>query len=111
MDNKHSPRFVLVVDDHADAADSMATFLSLHGYCVRTAYGGRDALRSAAEAPPNVVLLDLLMPGMNGWGVAEQLAVTGNARDRCRHRPCRRRPPDPVGVGEHFVPLRQVSQP
>ncbi|QEL17686.1 response regulator [Limnoglobus roseus] len=67
---------VLIVDDNPDAADSLATILALKGYPVRTAYNGPDALKMAAEAPPDVVLLDLLMPGMDGWEVANHLAAT-----------------------------------
>ncbi|QEL19640.1 response regulator [Limnoglobus roseus] len=90
------PLSILVVDDNADAADSLATFLTLNGYPVRTAYSGSVALRLAAEAPPDVVVLDLMMPEMNGWAVAEQLAtarprpvivaVTGHAADANRTR-------------------------
>lgn len=61
---------VLVVDDEADAADSTAAFLGLSGFDCRTATSGDEALRLARDFPPDVVLLDLLMPGMDGYALA-----------------------------------------
>jgi CheY-like chemotaxis protein len=83
---------VLVVDDYPDNAESMAMFLQLHGHEVRTARSGPAALRAARADPPDVVLLDLSMPGMNGYETARQLrsllqdrvtliAVTGHQFD------------------------------
>lgn len=67
------PLTVLVVDDLRDAADSMGDLLTLCGYTARVTYRGEDALRLAAAAPPDVVLLDLAMPGMDGWDLARRL--------------------------------------
>jgi CheY-like chemotaxis protein len=64
---------VLVVNDYADNVESMAMLLRLHGHEVETALGGHAALRAARENPPEVVLLDISMPGMNGYEVARQL--------------------------------------
>ena len=64
---------VLVVDDHADAADSMAMLLELWGYPVKTCYGGAAALETAFTYRPRVVLLDVGMPGMDGFEVARRL--------------------------------------
>lgn len=67
---------VLVVDDDSDTADSCRDLLALFGFSVRSAYRGSDALRSARDDPPDIVLVDIMMPGMNGWELARQLTQT-----------------------------------
>ncbi len=66
-------RRVLVVDDNRDAADSLTMLLELQGYEVRTAYTGPTGLDAAREFRPDVALLDIGLPGMNGYEVAGQL--------------------------------------
>jgi CheY-like chemotaxis protein len=66
-------RRVLVVDDNADAADSLAMLLQLSGQEVRVAYDGPTALTLARDFRPQVVLLDVGMPGMDGCEVARRL--------------------------------------
>jgi CheY-like chemotaxis protein len=72
---KYTPRplSVLVVEDHADTAQSTADLLVLYGHRVRVARCGEDAVRAAAAEAPDVVLLDLGLPGMDGWQVARRL--------------------------------------
>ncbi|MCS0598727.1 MASE4 domain-containing protein [Massilia agri] len=67
------PRRVLVVDDNRDAANSMAALLQAAGHQVREAHDGQEGLRLAFEFEPEVVLLDLGMPGMSGFEVAREL--------------------------------------
>ena len=67
------PLSVLVVEDQPDAADATAELLALHGHRVRTALCGEDALAAAAADTPDVVLLDIGLPGLDGWAVAERL--------------------------------------
>jgi CheY-like chemotaxis protein len=64
---------VLIVNDYRDNVESMAMLLRLYGYQVDTALGGAAALASARKQPPNVVLLDISMPGIDGFEVARQL--------------------------------------
>ena len=64
---------ILVVDDEHDIADTTAILMNLLGYCVRTAYGGRDAVDAVATQRPDVVLLDLNMPGLDGFEAARQI--------------------------------------
>src|SRR5262249_8988479 len=64
---------ILVVDDNKDSADSLATLLRLVGNEVRTAHDGRQALEMAAAYQPDLVFLDIGMPGMNGYEVAQQI--------------------------------------
>jgi PAS domain S-box-containing protein len=67
---------VLVVDDNCDAAESLAMMLSLTGHEVATAHDGESALAEAARFAPEAVLLDIGMPGMNGYDVAQRLRET-----------------------------------
>ena len=66
-------RRVLVVDDNADAAQTLSMMLGLEGHEVRTAYGGHEALRLAAQWQPEVVLLDIGLADISGYEVARQL--------------------------------------
>ena len=64
---------VLVVDDNRDVANSVASLLRLLGHTVLPAYDGPTAIALAKEFKPDVVLLDLQMPVMDGFAVARQL--------------------------------------
>jgi CheY-like chemotaxis protein len=64
---------ILVVDDNLDAADSLALLLRVAGHDVQVCHDGRDALTAAAAFQPEVVLLDIGLPGMDGYEVARQL--------------------------------------
>jgi len=68
---------ILVVDDNQDSAESMSLLLQCDGHRVRTAYSGGEALRLADVEPPDVVLLDIGMPGMLGYEVAQRLRERG----------------------------------
>ena len=63
-------RRVLVIDDNADAADTLVAILSLLGHDAVAAHNGADGLRAAERQHPDVVFLDIGMPGMNGFEVA-----------------------------------------
>src|SRR4051812_30497298 len=65
---------ILVVDDVADCADSMALLLRLYGHEVEIAPNGPIALEKAWADKPDVVLLDLGLPGMSGYDVAKHLS-------------------------------------
>jgi two-component system CheB/CheR fusion protein len=89
---------VLIVDDNADIAESTSTLLSLSGYEVQTASSGEQALEVAASFHPNAVLLDIGMPGLDGYQVCRKLrrqrglervkliAVTGYGASQDRER-------------------------
>ena len=66
-------RRILVVDDNRDTVDTEARLLEALGQSVQRAYDGPSALRIAAEFKPEIVFLDLDMPGMSGLEVARQL--------------------------------------
>ena len=70
---------VLVVDDDADIRTLIATALRLEGWTVAEADGGiagLDHLRSSIERPPDVVVLDVQMPDLDGWEVLGQVRAT-----------------------------------
>jgi signal transduction histidine kinase len=70
----HLPsRRILVVDDNQDAASLIALLLELAGQDVQTANDGAEALRTAAVQRPEVVFLDLAMPGLNGYETARRI--------------------------------------
>jgi signal transduction histidine kinase/CheY-like chemotaxis protein len=88
---------VLVVEDNKDTADSLAMLLEHWGHHVRTSHDGPAGLEAARHDRPEVVLLDIGLPGMNGYEVARQLrqefgsairlvAMTGYGQDEDRQR-------------------------
>src|SRR6202035_1696475 len=64
---------VLIVDDNVDAAESLAMLLRLWGHEVAVAHDGPGALRAAETQPPEVALLDIGLPGMDGYELARRL--------------------------------------
>jgi CheY-like chemotaxis protein len=87
---------VLVVDDNQDAGDCLGLLLQTWGYETRVAYDGPEAVRLARNWHPTVILLDIQLPGCDGYEVARQLkqdahlhdtaliALTGHASDEDR---------------------------
>jgi DNA-binding response OmpR family regulator len=65
-------RRILVVEDDADLRSSVAQSLSDEGYDVAVAHDGRCGLEALARVAPDLVLLDLMMPGMSGWEFRER---------------------------------------
>jgi two-component system phosphate regulon response regulator PhoB len=72
---------ILVVDDEADITALVAYHLAKAGYRVSTATTGPDALRAAREERPDVVVLDLMLPGMSGYDVLAELRRRDETRD------------------------------
>jgi signal transduction histidine kinase/ActR/RegA family two-component response regulator len=93
-----TPRRILVVDDNRDSAESLATLLKLSGNETHTAFDGDEALERAAAVRPDVVLLDIGLPKMNGYEAARRIrqqpwgksmvlvALTGWAHDEDRQK-------------------------
>ena len=71
------PRRILVVDDDAGVRVVLTTALEREGYAVSGAADGEDALRLIAAELPALIVLDLQMPGLSGWDVAEALREGG----------------------------------
>ncbi|QEL19244.1 response regulator [Limnoglobus roseus] len=99
------PLSVLIIDDDRNAADSLAACLTLHGYAVRTAASAAAAIALAVEARPEVVLLDLHTPGMDGWELAANLAASN-------YRPVTEAAAgaDPLGVAWVHIPFHLGKQ-
>jgi signal transduction histidine kinase len=100
---------ILVVDDNIDAAESLGTMLAYSGHDVRVAHGGVEALSAARDFSPNVMILDLGMPEMDGYAVAR--AVRSDPRFASTRlialsgygQPDDRRRTADVGFDEHLV--------
>ncbi len=71
---------ILVVDDEDDNRELLAVVLGWEGFVVETACGGAEALASVSKAPPDLVLLDVMMPGMNGYEVLAALKADALTR-------------------------------
>ncbi len=123
-------RRVLVVDDNRDAADSLAMLLSLAGHDVRVAHGGRAALALAEAFRPDVVLLDIGMPDLDGYAVARALrwepwganiclvALTGWGQEEDRRQARAAgfdahltKPVDPGALEEYLLPRKGGEAP
>lgn len=104
-----APLTILVVDDNSDGASALSMLLELEGHEVRVAGDGTSALQILASFQPQVVLLDIGMPGMNGYEVARAIrrlpgghllrivAITGWGRERDRARAAE------AGIDEHIT--------
>lgn len=68
---------ILIVDDEASVRDVVATILEEENYDIRLAAGGQEALELIDQKLPDLIVLDLVMPGMDGWEVLRQLRRTG----------------------------------
>ncbi len=66
-------RTILVVDDDVSILETVSQILSLEGYDVVQATGGEEALSAVTRAEPSLILLDMRMPGIDGWAVARAL--------------------------------------
>ncbi len=75
------PRKVLVVDDNCDAADSLGALLDALGTTVAVVHSGKAALEVLETFAPDAVLLDLAMPGMDGYEVARRIRESGANAD------------------------------
>ena len=89
---------ILVIEDNRDSADSLCLLLECYGHEVAVAYSGHDGVQAAEQYQPDVVLCDIGLPGLDGYGVARKLrdnpttakarliAVTAYGQDEDRRR-------------------------
>jgi two-component system, OmpR family, response regulator VicR len=82
MRDENSKRVVYIEDD-PEMIDLVVMILSRRGFAVKGAHGGRNGLELVTTELPDLVLLDLMMPGMDGWEVYQQL----KANESTRHIP------------------------
>jgi signal transduction histidine kinase len=102
-------RRVLVADDERDGAESLAVFLRLHGHQVETAFDGQEAVAAAERERPDVILLDIGMPVLDGYAACRRIreqpwskgmriiALTGWGHDEDRRRTAE------AGFDDHLV--------
>jgi CheY-like chemotaxis protein len=82
MTNQHTP-LILVVDDYQDAREMYAEYLQFSGFRVAEARNGNEAVEKAFELVPDLILMDLSLPGMDGWEATRQL----KSDERTQHIP------------------------
>ena len=70
------PLRVLIADDHVDAVETLAMLVSLEGHAVEVARNGHEALELAGRLRPDVAILDIGMPGLDGHAVAHHIRQT-----------------------------------
>jgi CheY-like chemotaxis protein len=103
-----TPKRILIVEDNEDSALSLRMLLEELGYAAEVVHDGEGAVSSAAACPPDVVLMDIGLPGMNGYEAARQIrtgcagslmivALTGWGQE-----PDRRRSQE-AGIDHHLV--------
>jgi CheY-like chemotaxis protein len=99
---------VVIVDDNVDGAESLAEIIGMMGHLVRLAYDGPSGIEAVREFDPDLVLLDIGLPGMDGYEVARRLrsephvrallvALSGYGRDEDRAMS------RDAGFAQHFV--------
>lgn len=76
-----SKKRVLCIEDHPEMIELIRLILSREGFAVEGAEGGREGLEAMQEKPPDLVLLDLMMPDMDGWEVYRQIKSNDQLRD------------------------------
>jgi two-component system CheB/CheR fusion protein len=74
-------RRILIVEDNSDIAESLGTFLAMDGHTVRIAQDGAVALETLHSFAPEVVLLDIGLPGMDGYQVARRMRAETSRKD------------------------------
>jgi two-component system, cell cycle response regulator DivK len=82
MTEQNSP-LILVVDDYQDAREMYAEYLQFSGFRVAEARNGNEAIEQAFALRPDLILMDLSLPGMDGWEATRQL----KSDERTRHIP------------------------
>lgn len=84
MDTRSSPPGklrVLVVDDNHDSADTLSMMLRIVGHETHTAYDGEQAVAKAADVGPDVILMDIGMPRLNGYEAAKRIRAQSGGKE------------------------------
>jgi CheY-like chemotaxis protein len=73
MTDNQTPALILLVEDYEDAREMYAEYLEYSGYRVETARDGAEAIKKARELRPDLILMDLSLPGIDGWEATRML--------------------------------------
>jgi CheY-like chemotaxis protein len=73
-------RTILVVDDSDSVCAAIAAYLEISGYAALTAHDGVEGVKTAKQHLPDMILLDIMMPRLDGWGAIEQLRTDPQTR-------------------------------
>jgi two-component system cell cycle response regulator DivK len=92
------PADILIVEDYEDNRELLRLMLSAEGHSIREARNGREAVAMTKENPPDLLLMDLSMPVLDGWGALKEL----RADERTRRIPC-------VAITAFDQPARSVD--
>ena len=79
MTDQNSP-LILVVDDYQDAREMYAEYLQFSGFRVAEARNGNEALQQAFSLKPDLILMDLSLPGMDGWEATRRLKADASTQ-------------------------------
>jgi two-component system response regulator VicR len=79
--DENSVKHILCIEDETEMIDLIRLILGRRGYDVRGAAGGKEGLKAIRETHPDLVLLDLMMPDMDGWEVYQQMKAEEATRD------------------------------
>lgn len=79
--NKQTPASLLIVEDDLDIADMLKAYFHVQGYDVSTVHFGEDGVKACVETPPDLVILDIRLPDIDGFEVARQLKANRKTQD------------------------------
>ncbi len=72
---------ILIIEDHADMRELLTWQIELMGFAADTARQGREGLQKAQSGNPSLIILDIMMPGMDGWEAARELKANAATKD------------------------------
>ncbi|MBV6467361.1 MAG: DNA-binding response regulator [Anaerolineae bacterium CFX3] len=79
--NDKNPKRILCIEDEPEMIDLIRLILERRGFIVQGAAGGADGVKKIRETHPDLILLDLMMPDMDGWEVYQQMKADETTRD------------------------------
>jgi two-component system, OmpR family, response regulator VicR len=81
MMQQTSQKAIVYIEDDPEMIDLVTLIVGKRGYLVKGAHGGREGLDLVQQSPPDLILLDLMMPDMDGWDVYHQLKATQQSKN------------------------------
>lgn len=81
MNPETEKKKILIVDDEVALSTVLTIYLEASGFCVQAVHTGAQALQTTRTFKPHVILLDVLLPDINGWELGKQLKTTSETKD------------------------------